>query len=190
MPIAIATGALTAGATLAALAPRARLPDACATTVELDVEVAPPPPRAPDDAAGPLCTLPAAPERPDAATTAPAVAAWPGITRLDATHYAVTRGALERALAAPQPLLRGARMIPAVSDGRPIGIKLFAVRPQSIVAALGLANGDTLRAINGVALISADNALVAYGRVRAVERIALELTRRGRPMTLHYQITE
>ncbi|MBL8621337.1 MAG: hypothetical protein JNK64_08540 [Myxococcales bacterium] len=152
-------------------------------------------------AAGPTSSAPRCAGLPSAAPPAPpdapaVVAGWPGwpalagITRVDATHYTLARDLIDRALAAPTPLIGAARIVPAIADGQPAGFKLYAMRPGSPLVVMGLANGDTLRAINGLPLTSADRALEAYSRLRATDHLTLEVTRRGQPLTLRYQIVD
>lgn len=120
------------------------------------------------------------------ASTAPVA----GITRVDATHVTIARAAIDRALADPVRVIGTPRLVWSSVRGQTVGFKLYAIRPGSPLAALGLANGDTLRAINGLPLTSTDHALAAYTRLRSVDHFALELTRRGQPLTLTYEIVD
>jgi hypothetical protein len=111
-----------------------------------------------------------------------------GIKRVDESHYEVTRALVEQVLANPMAAARGARIVPAVSHGAPSGFKIYAVRPTSIYAALGLVNGDTIHAVNGEDLTSADKALEVYTHVRDATRIDVAISRRGQDLVLHYTI--
>ena len=71
---------------------------------------------------------------------------------------------------------------------KPEGFKLYAIRPTSAFAKLGLTNGDTLTSINGFELNSADRALEVYTKLREATSLELEVTRRGKPVTLKYTI--
>jgi len=97
-----------------------------------------------------------------------------------------TSKALEQAV-----LLRskpGWSALPAVKNGKPDGFKLYAIRPSSAFAKLGLTNGDTLQSINGFELTSADKALEVYTKLREATSLEVEITRRGKPVTLKYSI--
>ena len=85
---------------------------------------------------------------------------------------------------------RGARVVPAVKNGKPDGFKLYAIRPSSPYAALGLQNGDTVHAINNFVLDSMEDALDAYQGLRAATSLTIDLTRRGRPVLLSIEITK
>jgi general secretion pathway protein C len=83
---------------------------------------------------------------------------------------------------------KGARVVPSMKNGKPDGFKLYAIRPSSAFARLGLANGDTLQSINGFELTSADKALEVYTKLREATSLEVEVTRRGKPVTLKYSI--
>lgn len=112
-----------------------------------------------------------------------------GIRRLDGTHYEITAAALDTITANPMVVAKGARVVPSVKDGKPWGVKLYAVRPSSIWAKLGFTNGDTILSINGVSLDSADKALDVYAKVREAKNLDVAGMRRGRPLTLSIKVT-
>jgi len=110
------------------------------------------------------------------------------IKKINDTTYEVGKDVIDAALANPMALAKGARVVPAVKDGKPDGFKLYAIRPSSIFAALGFANGDTLVKVNGFELTSADKALEVYTKLRAATHLSVDIVRRGKPMTLNYTI--
>lgn len=172
--LTLAVGAVV-GAAVATLATSA------APTRQLDAALA----RRSHVTALPPCALPPSAPSPDAG--------WPELTSItwtDADHARIPQRVIDRALAEPALVARGARILPSLTDGRPTGFKLYAVRPSSLYAALGLHNGDTVVAVNGLSLASPDTALDAYRRLRTADHLDLELRRRGEPLTLHYQLVE
>lgn len=100
----------------------------------------------------------------------------------------ITRAALDAVLADPSMTSRSVRLVPMLLNGQVAGFKVFAIRPASLFALLGLQNGDLMRRISGFDLNSPERALEAYTKVRSAKTIPLELTRRGAPMTLTYVI--
>lgn len=112
------------------------------------------------------------------------------VTRVDDTHFRVPRTTVDAWLADPMVTSRGARVVPAVKNGKPDGFKLYAIRPSSPYAALGLQNGDTVHAINNFVLDSMEDALDAYQGLRAATSLTIDLTRRGRPVLLSIEITK
>jgi general secretion pathway protein C len=111
-----------------------------------------------------------------------------GIKKIDETTYELDKSLVEKALLNPMALIRGARVVPATKGGKPDGFKLYAIRPGSVFAKLGLANGDNLTAVNGFELTTADRALEVYTKLREATSLELEVTRRGKPVTLRYTI--
>ena len=91
-------------------------------------------------------------------------------------------------LANPMEVARGARVVPAMKNGKASGFKLYAVRPTSIFAKLGLENGDTIVRVNGFDLTTADKALEVYTKLRDASTIQIDLERRHQPLTLTYSI--
>jgi type II secretory pathway component PulC len=78
-----------------------------------------------------------------------------------------------------------ARVVPALRDGAPAGVKLFGIRPGSPLAAIGLENGDTVRAIDDVPMSSPGAALEVY-RLQAAppDHLDLDVERRGQPVRI------
>jgi general secretion pathway protein C len=111
-----------------------------------------------------------------------------GIRKIDDNNYEIDKNLVDKVLANPMAVAKGARVVPAVKNGKPDGFKLYAIRPSSVYSKLGLSNGDTLQAINGFELTSADKALEVYTKLRAATSLEVEVTRRGKPMTLKYSI--
>lgn len=107
-----------------------------------------------------------------------------GITKIDDEHVDVTRAAIEKVLANPLPVSKGARIVPSIKNGEPDGVKIYALRPSSIYSALGLQNGDTIHSINDQPLNTPDQALELYTELRTADVLVLELTRRGRDASL------
>jgi len=106
-----------------------------------------------------------------------------GIRRVDDLHYEITRALLDRVLASAS-LMAGARVVPAVKDGKPNGFKLYAIRPSSVYARVGFANGDTVHAVNGRSLATAEVAIESFGTLRRASTFTIDLTRRGAEVTL------
>lgn len=111
-----------------------------------------------------------------------------GVKKIDDTTFEIDKSLVDKALVNPMALAKGARIVPAMKNGKPEGFKLYAIRPSSVFAKLGLSNGDTLTSINGFELNSADKALEVYTKLREATNLELEVTRRGKPVTLKYSI--
>ncbi|MEZ4363260.1 MAG: type II secretion system protein GspC [Kofleriaceae bacterium] len=111
-----------------------------------------------------------------------------GIRKLSDTSFEVDRALVDKALANPMAIAKGARIVPSVKDGKPDGFKLYAIRQNSVYSKLGLSNGDTLQSINGYGLTSAEAALEVYTKLREATALEVSVSRRGKPVTLKYSI--
>lgn len=105
------------------------------------------------------------------------------VRHLGGTRWEVDADAI---FADPMKAARGARVVPSIKNGKPNGFKLYAIRPSSVYARLGLENGDTVLRINGHALDSADHALEVYTKVREANEVVVEIVRRGVPIKHSY----
>jgi general secretion pathway protein C len=111
-----------------------------------------------------------------------------GIHKIDDSNYEIDRSLIDKLLANPLAATKGARVTASIKNGQPNGIKLYAIRPSSVYAKLGLANGDTIHSINGNDLNSLDKGLEVYQKVKDASSLEVDVTRRGKPMTIHYTI--
>lgn len=111
------------------------------------------------------------------------------ITKIDDHRYEVPRSTVDTVLADPMAMARGARVVPAMKQGQHIGFKIYAVRPMSLFAAIGLVNGDTLLAINGEPLDSVGAGGGIIDQLKAVDSIRIDIERRGRPEALEITVT-
>jgi general secretion pathway protein C len=85
-------------------------------------------------------------------------------------------------------LMKSARIVPESKDGKVVGIRLFGIRPDTLLGTLGLQNGDRLEAINGFNMGSPDKALEAYARLRTAGNLKVDINRRGSPTTINFNI--
>jgi general secretion pathway protein C len=111
-----------------------------------------------------------------------------GVKKLDDNTFEIDRALVDKILANPMAANKGARIVPAVKNGKPDGFKLYAIRPTSVYAKLGLTNGDTIEAINGMELTSADQALEVYTKLKDATQLQVDGLRRGKPITMKYTI--
>jgi general secretion pathway protein C len=138
------------------------------------VAAAPPPPPPAAAAAGGAGSVP-----PDIAK---------GIVRVSATEFNVDRGVVDKILENQAELMRQARIVPEQENGKVVGIRLFGVRPDTLLGTLGMENGDRLQTINGFDMTSPEKALEAYARLRTADHLTIQVNRRGQNMNLDYNI--
>ncbi len=112
------------------------------------------------------------------------------ITKLSETEFNVERSVVDHVLENQAELMKSARIVPEKGpDGKTVGIRLFGVRPDTLLGSLGLKNGDRLETINGFNLASPEEALNAYARLRTAGKLSLQVTRRGQPTSIDINIS-
>jgi S1-C subfamily serine protease len=72
--------------------------------------------------------------------------------------------------------------------GRSNGFRIYAIKPNTFYAQIGIQNGDTVRAINGHEMTSPDRALEVYTKLRSANRLSMSLLRGGKDLTIDYDI--
>jgi general secretion pathway protein C len=111
-----------------------------------------------------------------------------GIRQLGERRYEVQRRTLEAWLANPRQLAMDVRVLPEARGGNSAGIRLDHMPPSGAFAAIGLRNGDVIRAVNGLDLDSPEHALDAYLKLRLASHISLAADRGGQRINIEYDI--
>jgi general secretion pathway protein C len=140
----------------------------------------PPPPAAPGAAPAPAAAAPSGPG------LDPAIAK--GISKVSGTEFNIDRGVVDKILENQADLMRQARIVPEQENGKLVGIRLFGVRPDTLLGVLGMENGDRLQTINGFDMTSPEKALEAYARLRTADHLTVQVNRRGSNMNLDFNI--
>jgi general secretion pathway protein C len=111
-----------------------------------------------------------------------------GIQRVSATEFNVDRSVVDKILENQAELMKQARIVPEQENGKVVGIRLFGVRPDTLLGVLGMENGDRLQSINGFDMTSPEKALEAYARLRTADHMTVSINRRGSNMNLDYNV--
>ena len=106
------------------------------------------------------------------------------LKRIDSTTYELPRSTVEAWTADPAKLTAGITSARHLSN--PDGFQIETVRPGSIVAALGIQDGDVIRGLNGVGIASIDMVLPLIAK--STTRITIDVRRRDRTIILNYLI--
>jgi general secretion pathway protein C len=109
-----------------------------------------------------------------------------GIETVSPTERRVDRGVFERILAEHAELTRGTGLVPVRENGSVVGLKISGVRPEGLLAKLGIENGDRLTTINGFDVADPEKLLNAYAQLRTVPKVVVVVVRAGRPVQLDY----
>ncbi|MBX2796240.1 MAG: hypothetical protein KTR31_01185 [Myxococcales bacterium] len=73
-------------------------------------------------------------------------------------------------------------------DGEFDGYRLSAIRRNTLADQLGIKNGDIIHAVNGQSLDSVQAAMGAYNTLKTDSNFCFEITRRGSPVELCYDV--
>jgi general secretion pathway protein C len=111
-----------------------------------------------------------------------------GIHKISDTSYEVEQGEIDKVMANLSSLATQARIVPAFEGGKPVGFKLFSIRPNSLYSKIGIKNGDVITRINGYEITSPDKALEIYQKLTNAKNVTVDFKRRGAPQTIDYTI--
>lgn len=137
------------------------------------VAAAPPPPSPPPTSNGP------SPVPADIASK---------IQKVSDTEFNIDRSVVDKILENQAELMKSARIVPETKDGKVLGIRLFGIRPDTLLGTLGLQNGDRLESINGFNMGSPEKALEAYARLRTASQLDVSVNRRGATVAITHHI--
>jgi len=142
-------------------------------------------------------TLPAAPVAAAAPVAPPPPTGGPSavpadiaskIQKISDTEFNIDRSVVDKILENQAELMKSARIVPETKDGKVLGIRLFGIRPETLLGTLGLQNGDRLESINGFNMGSPEKALEAYARLRTASQLDVTVNRRGAPVSIVHHI--
>jgi len=158
-------------------------------TLLFKVQLVPGPAAAPGAPAPAASTDPATPPAGSgrgAPSIPPEIAAK--IQKVSDTEYQIDRTVIDQILEKQHELMRTARIVPEQKDGKVLGVRLFGIRPDTLLGTLGLQNGDRLETLNGYNMASPEKALEAYARLRTASNLNVKVSRRGQNVSIDYHI--
>jgi general secretion pathway protein C len=110
------------------------------------------------------------------------------IHKISDTEFNVERSVVDSILENQAELMKSARIVPEKEGDKVVGIRLFGVRPDSLLGTLGIENGDRLSTINGFAMTDPQNALEAYTKLRTADHLTVAVNRHGQPVNIDFNI--
>ena len=85
--------------------------------------------------------------------------------------------------------MKFARSTPVKDDnGKVIGQRLLGIRPDTVLAQLGIENGDVLTGINGFDMNDPTKMLEAYTRLTTAPDVSVSVQRGGKPVNVQYHM--
>ena len=110
------------------------------------------------------------------------------IEKVSDTEFNIDRSVVDKILENQPALMRSTHIVPDTKDGKVLGLRLFGIKPDTILGALGLQNGDRLDSINGFNMGSPEKALEAYARLRTASQLTVMVNRRGAEVSIVHHI--
>jgi general secretion pathway protein C len=95
---------------------------------------------------------------------------------------------IESALENLDQLMEQARIRPHIEEGRPAGISITGIKPNTIFRKMRLRNGDIITGVNGDPIETVEDAMKIFGDLTSAPEVQVEIKRRGRKRVLNYKI--
>ncbi len=103
-------------------------------------------------------------------------------------NITIKRSRIETAVKDVNNLMKQVRIRPHFTSGKPDGLRLTGIRPNSIFYNMGLKSGDIITGVNNNNIESVDDVLKFYQSLQSSSSVQLQIKRRGRPKTINYNI--
>jgi len=110
-----------------------------------------------------------------------------GIQKLGPTEFKVDRSVLDRVMQNPADLLK-VRVVPEQEAGTVRGLRLFGIKPDTLLAAVGLQDGDRLDAVNGMGMGDAEAMMTALARLRMEKHLVVKVLRAGKEVNVEINV--
>jgi len=104
------------------------------------------------------------------------------------TKIKVKRSDLEKSMNNLNEVFKQVRVRPHFFNGKPDGLTISGIKPQSVFRKLGLKSGDVILGVDGKDIRSIDDALKFYRSLGESANLQLKIKRRGMPRTIDYDI--
>jgi len=102
--------------------------------------------------------------------------------------FVVEEADLDKALENIPMLLTQARAVPYFKDGISIGLRLFAIKSDSMFEKIGLRNGDILKSVNGSNLGDITQAMKLFEQLKQERNLSVKLEREMEEKEFRYEI--
>ena len=112
-----------------------------------------------------------------------------GVREVSEGKYEVSRDVFDKNINDLEGISRmGRALLHRGPDGEFDGYRLSAIRRGTIADQLGIKNGDIIHAVNGESLNSVQSAMNAYNTMKTQTNFCFEISRRGSPTQLCYDV--
>jgi general secretion pathway protein C len=95
---------------------------------------------------------------------------------------------IESAMNNLDQLMDQAQIRPHIEDGRPSGISITGIKPNTVFRKMRLRNGDIITGVNGSPIETVEDAMKIFSDLRSTSELQVEIKRRGQKRILNYKI--
>lgn len=110
--------------------------------------------------------------------------------RHDEKEIPIDRSEVESAMGDVSNIMRQISVKPHITDGKPDGIAVSSVQPNSIFRKAGLQSGDVIMSVDGREIKTFEDAMGMYESLKSSNRIEMQVKRGDTPVSLVYNINE
>lgn len=112
-----------------------------------------------------------------------------GVDQIGDNKFSVSKDVFDKYINDLEGISRmGRALLHRGPDGEFDGYRLSAIRRNTLADQLGIKNGDIIHAVNGQPLNSVQSAMSAYNTLRTDSSFCFEISRRGSPTELCYEV--
>lgn len=108
--------------------------------------------------------------------------------RAETTTNTISRTLLQDNINNMAQMMSKVRVMPYMKDGKPEGFRVSQIRDDSIFKSMGFQNGDVIRSINGLDILSADDMMKAYNALRDSSSFSVTILRNNQSRTLNLRV--
>lgn len=106
----------------------------------------------------------------------------------DQTQFTLSEAEVSDALSNLPLLLSQARAVPYFRNGQSVGMRLFAIRKDSLYEKIGLKNGDIIKSVNDTSVSDPTQALKIFEQLKSERSLFVNVERSGKDMRLDYTV--
>jgi general secretion pathway protein C len=108
--------------------------------------------------------------------------------KVDEETISLNHADLQKSMENINELMTQVRVRPYFRRGKPEGLIVSQIQPDSVFSELGLKIGDILFNVNGIQIASPEEAFQLYNGLKSGSELSIEITRRGQKKMFKYQI--
>jgi general secretion pathway protein C len=108
--------------------------------------------------------------------------------RADTATRTISRDLIQDNINNMAQMMSKVRVIPYMRDGKPEGFRVSQIKEDSLFRNMGFQNGDVLRSINGMDILSAEDMMKAYNSLKNNSSFSITILRNNQPKTLNLRV--